>query len=73
LGSHAGLSALRQKLSLCGHLGRREAAGECLQRLREIIPEPTVAILMRDVAKGMSPELAARIIEGLRKAGLPEE
>jgi hypothetical protein len=28
--------------------------------------------LMRDVAKAMSPELAARIAEGLRKAGLPE-
>ncbi len=73
LGSNAGLSALRQKLSLCGHLGRRAATSECLQRLRETIPEPTVAIVMRDVAKGMSPELAARIAEGLRKAGLPDE
>ena len=70
---NAGLPALRQKLSLCGHLGHREAASECLQRLREIIPEPTVAIVMRNVVKGMSPELAARIAEGLRKAGLPEE
>jgi adenylate cyclase len=69
---NAGLPALRQKLSLCGHLGRREAASECLQRLREIIPEPSVAIVMRNVVKGMSPELAARIAEGLRKAGLPE-
>ena len=71
--SNAGLSALRLKLSLCGHLGRREQASECLQRLRETDPEPTVAIVMRDVAKGMSPEVVDLIAEGLRKAGLPEE
>jgi TolB-like protein len=69
---NAGLSALRLKLSLCGYLSRREAASECLQRLRETDPEPTVAIVMRDVVKAMSPELAAHIAEGLRKAGLPE-
>ena len=70
---NAGLSALRLKLSLCGYLSRRDEAGECLQRLRETDPEPTVTIVMRDVVKAMSPELAARIAEGLRKAGLPEE
>jgi len=43
-----------------------------LQRLRETIPEPTVAIVMRDVVKAMSPELTTRIVEGLRKSGLPE-
>ena len=69
---NAGLSALRLKLSLCGYLSRRDEAGECLQRLRETDPEPTVTIVMRDVVKAMSPELAARIAEGLRKAGLPE-
>ncbi len=72
LGRNAGLAALRLKLSLCGHLSRREEASECLQRLRETYPEPTVAAVMRDVAKGMSPEVAAHIAEGLRKAGLPE-
>jgi adenylate cyclase len=72
LGSNAGLGALRLKLILCGHLGRREAASECLQRLRETYPEPTVATVMRDLPKGYSPEVAARFAEGLRKAGLPE-
>ena len=43
-----------------------------MQRLRETYPEPTVIAVMRPVTKGMSPELAARIAEGLRKAGLPE-
>jgi hypothetical protein len=37
-----------------------------------LYPEPTVAVVMRDVAKGMSPEFTARLAEGLRKAGLPE-
>jgi adenylate cyclase len=68
---NAALPALRLKLSLCGYLSRRGAASECLQRLRETDPEPTVAIVMRDVVKAMSPELTARIVEGLRKAGVP--
>jgi adenylate cyclase len=72
LGRNAGLPAWRLKLSLLGHLGRRDEASECLQRLRETYPEPTVAAMMRDLAKGVSPELAARIAEGLGKAGLPE-
>ena len=66
------MPALRLKLSLLGHLGRREAASECLQRLRENYPEPAVAAVMGDAGKGMSPELVANIAERLRKAGLPE-
>jgi adenylate cyclase len=69
-GSNGGLAALRLKLSLLGHLGRRDEAGECLQCLRETYPEPTVIAVMRGA--GISPELAARIAEGLRLAGLPE-
>jgi hypothetical protein len=72
LGSNTGVSALRLKLSLLGHLGRRGEASECLQRLRETYSEPTVAALMRDMPKGQSPELAAHMAEGLRKTGLPE-
>ena len=72
LARNAGLPVLRLKLSLCGHLCRREEGSECLQRLRETYPEPTVTALMRDEPKGMSPEVAGRIAEGLREAGLPE-
>ena len=72
MGSNAGLPALRLKLSLCGHLGRREEASECLQRLRETFPVPTLAAVMRDPG-GLSPERAAFLAEGLRRAGLPEE
>jgi tetratricopeptide (TPR) repeat protein len=69
---NAGLPALRMQLCLCGHLRRREEAGDCLERLRETYPAPNISTVMRDFAKGMSPEFAAHIAEGLRKAGLPE-
>jgi len=68
---NAGLPALRLKLSLLGHLGRREEASKCLHRMRETYLEPSVAAVMSDMPKGMSPEVAARMAEGLRKAGLP--
>src|SRR5688572_29926841 len=64
LGRNAGPPVVRLKLSLCGHLGRREEAAECLQRLRKSHAEPTIAALMRAGSKGTSPELAARIAEG---------
>jgi tetratricopeptide (TPR) repeat protein len=67
-----GAPALGIKLSLCGYLGRREEAAECLRRLREIGAEPTVAALAGHMSKGLVPEVAARIIEGLRRAGVPE-
>src|SRR5262249_40362345 len=72
LGTNSGMPALRLKLSLCGYLGRREEASDCLRRLRETLPEPTLAALMPGVNKGMRPEMAVCIAEGLRKAGLPE-
>ena len=71
LRDNAGAVALRLKLSLCGHLGRLDDARQCLRLLREIDPKPIVA-----TAGGRgwgSAGLAARVREGLRKAGLPEE
>lgn len=70
---NAGLPAFRFKLSLCGHLGRLDEAKECLRRLREIHREPTIASLMRGVGKGIAPDILARMAEGLRKAGVPDE
>ncbi|MGE0260646.1 MAG: winged helix-turn-helix domain-containing tetratricopeptide repeat protein [Alphaproteobacteria bacterium] len=72
LRENADLQALRFKLSLCGHLGRLEEAAECLRRIKEIMPDPTVASLMQSHGRGMASELFARYAEGLRKAGLPE-
>jgi TolB-like protein len=72
LRQNGGLPALRFKLSFCGHLGRLNEAKECLNRLRELHPDPTVASVMRDVSRGVAPEIAARMAEGLRKAGVPD-
>jgi len=72
LRENGGLPALRFKLSLCGHLGRLDEAKECLHRLHELHPEPTVASVMRDVSRGVAPEIVARMAEGLRKAGVPD-
>ena len=72
LRENGGLPALRFKLSLCGHLGRLDEAKECLRLLHELHPEPTVASVMRDVSRGVDPEIVARMAEGLCKAGVPE-
>ena len=71
LRENGGMPALRLKLSLCGYLGRHEEARTCLSRVREFDCEPTIAGVMRALPKGVVPQLAARIAEGLRKAGLP--
>ncbi len=68
---NSGLPALRYKLSLCGHLGRYEEARECCCRMREAHAEPTITALSRDMPRGVTPEVADRFIEGLRKAGVP--
>jgi adenylate cyclase len=72
LRANIGIPGMRQKLSLCGHLDRRDAAEECLRQLREIHPEVTIAGISRGLPKGYSPELTAHFLEGLRKAGVPE-
>lgn len=71
LRENGGMPALRLKLSLCGYLGRHEEARACLSRVREFHCEPTIAGVMRALPKGVVPQLAARVAEGLRKAGLP--
>lgn len=68
---NSGLPALRYKLSLCGHLGRYEEAHECCCRIREVHAEPTVAALSCDMPKGVARAVAARFVDGLRKAGVP--
>ncbi len=67
------MPALRLKLSLCGHVGRVDEAAECVRRLKESGDEPTIACLMSGVGKGAAVALVARMAEGLRKAGVPED
>ena len=72
LRENSGLPALRTKLSLCGHLGRYQEAGDCMSRMREIGAEPTIAALAAGMPKSLAPAVAALYIEGLHKAGVPE-
>jgi adenylate cyclase len=64
--------ALRFKASACAHLGHMEEAHDCLKRMFHLEPGLTIARV-----KASSPpfptELLNRYVEGLRKAGLPEE
>jgi tetratricopeptide (TPR) repeat protein len=73
LRENSGMPGFQLKLSFCGHLGRHEEAADCLRCVREIHPDPTVAGIARDMPKGLAPEITAVMVEGLRKAGLPEE
>jgi TolB-like protein len=73
LRENGGMPALRLKLSLLGYLGRHEEARACLSRVGEFHCEPTIAGVMRASPKGVVPELIARLIEGLRMAGLPAQ
>lgn len=67
-----GLPSLCLKLSLCGHLGRQQEAGECLRELRAVFPAATIARL-NELQPGLTAELKARFAEGWRKVGLPEK
>ena len=72
LRENSGMTALRLKLSLCGHLGRHAEARASLHRVQELHSEPTIAGVLRGLPKGIAPEIAALVVDGLRKAGLPE-
>jgi adenylate cyclase len=72
LRENAGLPAIRLKLSLCGHLGHADGASDCRLKLSKAGIPPTVPSVMRGIAKGVAPEIVARIVEGLRKADLPD-
>jgi TolB-like protein len=72
LSENSGMPALRLKLSLCGHLGRVEEARECQRQVADIYSESMIAGLIDDMPKGLAPEIVNRIIEGLRKAGVPD-
>jgi adenylate cyclase len=63
---------LRFKASSCAHLGHIEQARDCLSRVLEVEPGLTIA-RVKASAPPFPPELLARYVEGLRKAGLPEE
>jgi adenylate cyclase len=65
---------VRIKVVLCGCLDRLDEARQWLRRLLEIQPGLTIAGLKAFAAASfVSPKILAVYVEGLRKAGLPEE
>jgi hypothetical protein len=45
----------------------------CLGLFREIDPEPTIAGVVRALPRGASFEYVRHLVDGLRKAGVPEQ
>jgi adenylate cyclase len=67
-------SADRMKAIACAHLGRLQEARDCARSILELQPAFTISEWQRIYAAHMgSPETLAMFVDGLRKAGLPEE
>ena len=66
-------SAIRNRLVACAHLGRIEEARDGLGRLLEIAPGLTITRYKALYTVTHPPELIDLHVQGLRKAGLPEE
>ena len=74
LGEQTGFApALYLKVALCGHLGQLEEGQRWVGRVPQLYPELTVATLAAFADAFESGDLRADYLEGLRKAGLPEE
>ena len=65
--------ALGFKAAACSRLGRIEEGCECIKRFCELRPGWTVAEVQAALRAAMSPEVLSIYLDGLRKAGLPEE
>ena len=65
------LSAIRTKIAACAHLDRIAEARDGLQRLFELQPGSTVQRWAKSTP--YPPEIQSVVIQGLRKAGSPEE
>jgi adenylate cyclase len=65
--------ALRIRVASCPHLGRLPEAHEWLARLLEVDPGLTISWVKAYAQMFLPPETVAVYLEGLRKAGLPEE
>jgi adenylate cyclase len=65
--------ALMNKVVACAHLDRIEEARAALRQLIESQPGLTIGRFRALWSRAFSPEKTAMFVEGLRKAGLPEE
>lgn len=64
-------SAIRHKAALCGHLGKLEEGRKWVQKLLTFYPGATIKSIQKFMAANAAN--APIVLEGLRKAGLPEE
>ena len=69
-GFHA---TIRGRVALCGYLGRTDEAKEWIVRLLAVNPGHTVAWFKNFGGRFLSPATLAIWVEGLRRAGLPED
>ncbi len=63
------VAALNLRLAILGHLGRKEEARDCLEKLRKFDPKITVDKISSRVP--LRPEDRVYYIEGLERAGVP--
>jgi len=66
-------TALRTKAIACAHLDRIEEAREAVRQLLDLQPWNSVARTQQFYARLLGPQAAAIYVEGLRRAGMPEE
>jgi tetratricopeptide (TPR) repeat protein len=67
------MAVLRFKAAACGRLGRVEEGRQSVRRLRELVSGLTIASAREFSRPVLSPELLALQLDGLRKAGLPDQ
>ncbi len=65
--------ALRYKVALCGLLGSIEEGRQWLRRLIQLRPGYTIAEFIGETTAFMPRHLQTEVVDGFRKAGLPEE
>ena len=67
------INAMVVRTAACGHLDLREEGREWVGRLREIAPQLTVGSIKDFLSGFFVPDSLAYQVDGLAKAGLPEE
>jgi len=67
------MPALRIKVVCCAHLGQTDEAGKAVKQLLAVDPKSTIARFTTNLTGYYPPSIVDVFVEGLRKAGMPEE
>jgi hypothetical protein len=65
-------ASFRVKVALCGLLGQSEEGRDWLGRLLDLQPGLTIDAWLKHAVTFLAPETRELMVEGFRKAGLPE-